>query len=207
MNWKIIAIGSFFICTIFISFIGFQTLKNRNITFNNPPNEPNFSLVTFENDVLPEKEKAIIKNEVKSQNQLARGRVIAYNQINNSFSVAMEQKQIQGTQFVIGVIELKIEEKLINEFLCWPEFFKTASGELLDIKTAFFPLQKDSHLVMKGETKHPISELSNYLSSGNYVMALLETSVGNELEVIKDASQLETQYVKELAILGCNETK
>jgi hypothetical protein len=207
MNWRILLLGSAFIIIVFFSFFGFQIINNRKLAAV-PQTESTSSIVRYENNIVPEQAQRAVEKEVKNQNQLVRGRVSTYNSNTNTLTVAIEQKQFDSSFAVIGLLEILVDNKLINNFLCWPEFFTTANGSQIDVKQSYFDLQNNSYLFMKGETKKDISQLETYLEGSPYVFALLTQplTVSGEQEVIKDTSEITRQSVKELAILGCNET-
>jgi hypothetical protein len=203
MNWKIIASGSFLILIVFGSFIGFQFIKNRNNNLLFPQNS-NINEITYKEGELPINQQLTMEKEIESQAILVRGRVNSYNKQTKIITMAAESQQKDGSLAVVGLAEIKIEEKTINEFLCWPEFFKTADGKSeIDIKKAAMLVGGNSYLYMKGESKKTIDKIDLYLKGSPFIFVLLESSPAEVGQLLNDTSNLPVQTAKEISILGC----
>jgi len=204
MNLKILVGGGFLVIVLFATFVGYQFIKNRDNKLNIPGGFiPR--VTTFEDGYIPPSSKKAIEAQVKAQNQLIRGKVSRYNNIDKTFTIAMEQRQTNGSYSAIGLVDVSVDAKRIKEFLCWPESFTGFDDSKIDLKTAYMGFGENSYLHMKGETKKPITELFNTLSDSTYVFALLSSPLEGDA-IVENISNIDVQYITELAILGCNET-
>lgn len=205
MNWKVLVAGAFTILVIFLAFLGFQFIENKKrVSIQNQPQQ-SYNLTFFENGIPSEEAKRIAKAEVMSQTLLVRGEVTQFNKNTNTATVAIETKQLNGTIAVIGLLDISIDPKQIKEFSCWPNAFKSATGQEISIRNAYMPVNSNSILYIKGEVKKPINQIQQYLNLKPFVFILLNSSPTDAQAVLTDTSGLPTQLAKEVAILGCTE--
>jgi len=206
MNWKILFVGSFLIIAIFSAFVGYQFIKNRNNNLNIPGSELTTQVTTFENGYIPPSAKQAIEQQVKEQNQLIRGTVTSFDNLEKTVTIAMDQRQLNGSYSTIGLIDFIVDEQVIEEYLCWPEVIQGFDGTQIDIKTAYMGFSDNAYLYLQGETKEDISQLFENIAPSSYVFALLSSPLKpDSTAIVEDTSDIGEQYVSELAILGCNE--
>lgn len=202
MNWKIILGGSLIIVVVFFSFVAYQMFGNKKTDYSIQLDPQTRFYVQSE---LNEENEKIARSEVKSQNILIRGKVANYSQESNTVSLLMYQKQATGAYEAIGLVDVIIDPERVKNFLCWPEYFVTATEDKIDIMNAYFAFGEDSVLMMKGEKQHVISDVAQYLEKETSIFTVLNTTAQSDTELIQDTSELPAQYAAQLAILGCNE--
>jgi hypothetical protein len=202
LSWKILLIGTLLITSFFSAYIGYTTINLRSTKQT--------ELAETRNDFAPiaessQQRKESLKYEAQTHRQLIRGTVTQFNQETNTFGVAIESKDTNGLLRVIGVIDVQFNPNVVTEFLCWPEYKETASGEPVDLKKSFISMGKDNFLYLSGETKESINDLNKYLEKSPYVFAYLSTEIEDFETILTGSENLEPQYLNQLAILGCNE--
>lgn len=193
------------ILSVFAIYMGFQFISNKDRVANQNQSRQITSFTVFENGVIPPQAQEAIRSEVNSQTVLVRGEVSQFNRNTNIATVAIETRQLNGTNAVIGLLDISMDPKLIKEFSCWPSAFQSPIGEEISIRNAYMPVNSNAILYIKGEVKRPIDQLSRYLDNKPFIFALLNSSPTDAKAVLTDTSGLTTQIAKEVAVLGCNQ--
>lgn len=205
MNWKVLLAGALFILVVILAYLGFQFLQNKKRVSSQPEPLQMSRVTVYDNGQVPQNAQEAARAEVYSQTVLVRGEVTQYNSSTNIATMAVETRQMNGVFSVIGLLEISIDPKLVKEFSCWPSFFKTPTGQDISIRDAYMPVTGTSTLYIKGETKKPIGQIAQYLSSRPVTLILLTSSPTDAQAILSETTDLPTQLAKEVAILGCNE--
>lgn len=204
MNWKVLLAGAIFILVVFAGYLSFQFIQNRQRISSQPEPLQMSRVTVYENGVVPPTAQEAAKAEVYSQTILVRGEVTQYDANSKIATVAVETKQLNGQMSVIGLLEVSIDPKLIKEFSCWPSAFKTPTGQDISLRDAYMPISTNSILYIKGETKKPLAQISQYLTSRPFAFILLTSSPTDAQKLLEDTTGLAVQTAKDVAILGCN---
>lgn len=205
MNWKVLLAGAGTIVIIFLGYVGWQSLLNRQRLAEKKADRPVSQVTVFPNGQVPSQAAEIMRSEIYAQTALVRGEITQYDQANHVATMAVETRQLNGTFAVIGLLELVIDPNTVKDFLCWPSVFKTQTGQDISIRYAYMPINQNSVLKINGEISRPLNQLPQYLTTHPLAFALLTSSPTDAQSLLEDVSGLPPQVVKQMAILGCNE--
>lgn len=132
------------------------------------------------------------EQESSSLDLLIRGQVISYQ--NDLLTVDWETRTAGQIQTKRVAFYLKPE----MDVFCWPKEGTTVEGANFELKNAYFPVDKNSFLSQPNQTHQPLNQVASYLETKPYIFALLALPHTEETELV-------TQPLKQLVILGCNE--
>ena len=176
LNWKIILVGGLLITSFFLAYLGYTTINLRKTKQTKLVETPSSDTPLIQTS---QQNTEALKYEAQTHRQLIRGIVTQFNQETNTFGVALETRDDNGVMQVIGVVDVQFNPNVVTEFLCWPEYKETISGESIDVKKTFISMGRDSFLYLSGETKKSINNLNQYLVDSPYVFAYLSTEIDN----------------------------
>lgn len=202
MNWKVLLAGLLIIFTGFFVIFGFRVIGDQKRTQVTQVEYSNNKII-HSADKAEKLSQEAITADLYSQSTLIRGNVVNYNSQTKTITLALESPTIDRGIEVIGLVEVIADPKLLKDFSCWPESFKTSAGADIPLRTVNIPIEQTSVLYIKGETKLPIIELNDYLKSKPFIFALLNSSPTNANKLIDETSTIEPQLAKQLAILKC----
>lgn len=180
MNKSVVIFGSLLISIGFIG--GFYYLLNlRSENIQNQNTTPEVTRVEIPTTGLTPKITDTANKEVGSFDILIRGTIVNYEASTQQLSLLMYNPAKQQDE---GLVEVSV--KNVGKLACWVSPIDPASGKVMGLKNAYFPMDKDSILFLKDEKIVNQPSWNDY--SNKFAFIKLQQSV--KLDTTPEADQI-----------------